>query len=81
MVCIWLLMLWEETLCQSVCLSLVMGHLLTSIRLREDYIVTAGFHTVYNLSVPNTYITYVYNPGPNLLQIHYKRMYRLSVQQ
>jgi hypothetical protein len=54
--CIWLLMLWKETLCQSVLLSLVMGHLLTCIRLREDYSVTAGFHTVYNFSVPNTYV-------------------------
>ena len=34
---------------------LVMGHLLTSSRLREDYTVTAGFHTVYNLSVSKTY--------------------------
>lgn len=40
----------------SLLLSLVTGHLLTSIWLREDYTVTAGFHTVYNLSVPNTYI-------------------------
>jgi hypothetical protein len=40
----------------SVLLSLVMGHLLTSIRLREDYTVTAGFHTVYNLSVSSTYV-------------------------
>jgi hypothetical protein len=34
-----------------ICLSAVMDHLLTSIRLREDYTVTAGFHKVYILSV------------------------------
>jgi len=48
----------ERDLSVSLCLllSLVTGHLLTSIWLREDYTVTAGFHTVYNLSVPNTYV-------------------------